>query len=168
MRHTSRTIIAALFACACAAGANVAHAQEAEVVEGPGVKVGEGYILHPTAGAETGIISNLFYEDGSDNPITTTGILRIIGQVDIASQGNDDENVAEEMAIEGTEGEGEGANAPAEPTAPKLEFRAGLRLDYEEYLSGSEFARSQRSRSTRTTAWSITSTSGCATSPAAG
>ncbi|HSN25127.1 MAG TPA: hypothetical protein VLT45_02545, partial [Kofleriaceae bacterium] len=31
------------------------------IVEGPGVKVGEGTVLHPVFGAETGVISNVFY-----------------------------------------------------------------------------------------------------------
>ena len=132
MRFISLTVGIA-FACV-----GVAHAQDAEIVEAPGVQVGESYILHPTVGAETGVVSNLFYEDGSEVPITTTGVLRLIGQLDLGSRGNDDAKVAEEASLDD-----EAAPAP-EPTAPKLAFRAGLRLQYEEFLSGDEFARAQR------------------------
>lgn len=48
------------------------------VVEGPGVKVGEGTVLHPVFGVETGVISNVFYEDQS---INTAGLLRLLAQI---------------------------------------------------------------------------------------
>jgi hypothetical protein len=48
------------------------------VVEGPGVKVGEGTVLHPIFGVETGFISNVFYEDQDPNP---AGLLRLLAQI---------------------------------------------------------------------------------------
>ena len=54
------------------------------LVEGPGVKIGEGTVLHPTAGLETGFISNVFYEN--TNP-QGTGVLRVLAQIGIGSLG---------------------------------------------------------------------------------
>ncbi len=50
-------------------------------VEGHGVKVGEGTVLHPSFGVETGYISNVFY---SNNP-QGAGVLRLMAQVAMAS-----------------------------------------------------------------------------------
>src|SRR4051812_23563370 len=53
-----------------------------EMVEGRGVKIGEGTTLHPIFGAETGVISNVFYEDTGTN---AAGVLRLLGQVGVGS-----------------------------------------------------------------------------------
>jgi hypothetical protein len=52
------------------------------IVQGDGVKVGEGTSLYPQIGVETGYISNVFYT--SDNP-TGAGLLRIIAEVGAGS-----------------------------------------------------------------------------------
>src|SRR5262245_37566856 len=52
------------------------------VVEGPGWKVGEGTIVHPVFGIETGFVSNVFYTDLDAQP---AGVLRLIGQIGTAS-----------------------------------------------------------------------------------
>lgn len=104
-----------------------ARAQDASIVEGPGVLVGEGSVLHPIIGADVGMISNVFFEDQA--PVTSS-ILRIHGELDFASAGS-----------ARTKDEGEAEN----PAAPqKLQFRAGLKARYDEYLSGGEAARAQR------------------------
>lgn len=54
------------------------------VFEGPGVKVGEGTVLHPTAGLETGFISNVFYENTDPQG---SGVLRVLAQLGISSLG---------------------------------------------------------------------------------
>lgn len=54
------------------------------IVQGAGIKVSEGTVLHPTAGLETGFISNVFYENS--NP-QATGVLRVLGQLSIGSLG---------------------------------------------------------------------------------
>src|SRR4051812_18800126 len=56
------------------------------IVEGPGIKVGEGTVLHPIVGLETGYISNAFFEDTS--PVGA-GILRLVVQLATASLGED-------------------------------------------------------------------------------
>src|SRR5262245_51002854 len=50
------------------------------IVEGPGVKVGEGTVLHPVFGVETGFLSNIFYEDGTEDP-RGAGLLRLLAQI---------------------------------------------------------------------------------------
>src|SRR5664279_3297955 len=51
-------------------------------VEGPGVKIGEGTVLHPVFGAETGVISNVFYDATSPQ---AAGVLRLLAQVGTSS-----------------------------------------------------------------------------------
>ena len=51
------------------------------VVEGPGIKIGEGTVLHPVFGMETGFVSNVFYNEVAK----PAGILRLLGQIGTAS-----------------------------------------------------------------------------------
>jgi hypothetical protein len=73
----------------------VAQAQEAPVpispndvvnpnalVEGAGVKVGEGTVLHPIIGVETGVVQNVFYEEAGTN---TAGLLRLLFEISAGS-----------------------------------------------------------------------------------
>lgn len=110
--------------------ASSAHAQEA-TVEGAGYKVGEGTVLHPSVGAETGFISNVFYEDV--DPISS-GILRIIADLSIAS--------LPPQRMGQSDGDDEDGGNPGTP--PKIEFRAGARFTYNEYLTSNEAAKAQR------------------------
>jgi hypothetical protein len=50
--------------------------------EGPGVKVGEGTVLRPVFGVETGFISNVFYQDVNERAV---GVLRLLAQVGTSS-----------------------------------------------------------------------------------
>src|SRR6185503_8679832 len=70
-----------------ALAARPALAQDA-VVEGPGVALGEGAVFHPSVSVETGVISNVFYEDGdrADNEPVVSAIARLIAGFSIASQ----------------------------------------------------------------------------------
>ena len=52
------------------------------VVEGPGVKVGEGTVLHPIFGIETGFVSNVFYVP--TNP-QAASLLRLLAQIGTGS-----------------------------------------------------------------------------------
>jgi hypothetical protein len=66
-------------------------------VEGPGVKIGEGTVIHPVFGIETGVVSNVFYEAVDPN---AAGVLRLLAQVGtgslpmarLASMGADDDS----------------------------------------------------------------------------
>jgi hypothetical protein len=53
-----------------------------DMVEGNGIKVGEGTTLHPVFGAQTGVLSNVFYEEADT---TAAGVLRISAQVGVGS-----------------------------------------------------------------------------------
>ncbi len=97
---------------------STALAQEA--LEGPGVRVGAGTVLHPNVGAEAGVINNVFFQQSS--PITS-GLLRISAKFAMSSE---DVQPSDE-ALPGEE-------LPKEPAAQTFEFRAGLAAAYEEYL----------------------------------
>src|SRR5690349_14328544 len=51
-------------------------------VEGRGIKIGEGTVLHPVFGMETGVISNVFYEDTDTH---AAGVLRLLAQIGTGS-----------------------------------------------------------------------------------
>lgn len=96
------------------------------VVEGPGVKVGEGTVLHPIFGVETGYVSNTFYQDTDEKP---AGILRLIAQIGTSSLSP--QRLAAPTA-EGQEEEGEPQNVGS------FQYRADLRASYDFMLSGNE------------------------------
>ena len=101
--------------------------ETAGVVEGPGVKLGEATVVHPTLGAEAGVISNVFYEEADT---TTAGVLRILAQLHYASLSA--QRIAAEAPEEGGSSQGE------------FQFRAGLNLAYEEFLSTNDNVQKQR------------------------
>jgi hypothetical protein len=105
----------------------VAHAQEA--VEGRGVEVSPGTVLHPTVGADLGVINNVFYED--ESPVTS-GLLRLLVNFAVAS-----DKAKPEEPIPGEEP----GNEPAPPT---FEFRASGGLRYEEYLYYDNFSTTEQ------------------------
>lgn len=97
------------------------------VVEGPGIKVGEGTVLHPVFGLETGVLSNVFYDDTNAQG---TGVLRLLAQVSTASLST--------ARLQPT--------AAADADDPQLnlgnfQYRAGARLSYDLMLSGNDTVR---------------------------
>lgn len=113
---SSATVVAAL-----ALGGTVAHAQEA-TIQGTGYQVGEATVLHPTVGAQTGFISNVFYDDATSGPVGS-GLIRLLAT----------------LAIEPMDDESKKGGSPAD-----MDFSAGLRLEYQEYLSGNSDITAQR------------------------
>jgi hypothetical protein len=101
---------------------------ETTVVEGPGVKIGEGTVLHPVFGIETGFVSNVFYQDTNTQP---SGVLRLIAQVGAASLST--ARLAPMAAPD--------ADDPQENHG-SVQYRANLRLSYDQMLSGNEIVRS--------------------------
>ncbi len=128
----------------CLAIASVMHpastwAQEA-VVEGPGYPIGEGSVLHPSVGIQTGFDSNVFHEQ-SDGTAAPT--LRLRGAVSIASQGND--APSEQTLIVD---DGDAADSRRD-VAPSLDFRLTAALTLERYLSGNVNLSNQNRLSNR-------------------
>lgn len=114
--------------------AGQASAQEA-IVEGAGVDMGGGTVLHPSVAAETGVDSNVFYED---NDASVAPILRVMGSFAIASQHNeprsgivkpmtDTDTTADEQAEAGDKNERQDAT-------PSVDFRLAGRLQYDQYI----------------------------------
>lgn len=104
---------------------SVAQAQDA-VVEGPGYQVTEGTVLHPSVGMETGVISNVFYTEA--DPVVSP-VLRLLAKFAFASR--------PEVRLEN-----EGAEA--KPSAPGLDFRAGVNFQYNEFLTSNTATQAQR------------------------
>jgi hypothetical protein len=111
-------------------------APDQTIVQGAGVKVGEATVLHPSAGAETGFISNVFYEH--DNP-AAAGVLRILLELQAASLSK------QRLAAEAADSSDPNTPAEGDPTrdAGDLEWSAGLRIIGQEYLSGNSAVQSQ-------------------------
>jgi hypothetical protein len=92
-----------------------------DMVEGRGVKIGEGTTLHPVFALETGVVENVFFEERNTN---AAGMLRLKAQIGVGS-------------LTGLR------LVPADqrnPEAPKgsFEYRAELRLAYDFLLSGND------------------------------
>lgn len=98
------------------------------IVEGPGVKVGEGTVLHPIFGFETGYVSNVFYT--ANNP-TGAGILRLIAQIGAGSLTPQRLAASNDPETDNHENSG------------VLQYRADLRATYDIYLSGKDSVGSQ-------------------------
>ena len=97
------------------------------IVEGPGVKVGEGTVLHPIVGLETGYVSNVFYEDQSPRG---AAIMRFLAQVGTGSLS------PQRLAMASDE-----ATTPENPGS--FVYRADLRLTYDLHLSGNDAVTEQ-------------------------
>jgi hypothetical protein len=98
-----------------------------EMVEGRGVKVGEGTSLYPIIGLQTGVTSNVFYEAANAN---AAGVLRLIGQIGAGSLG-----ALRLVPAEVLDGGGEA-------TKGSFEYRAELRLAYDLLLSNNNTVQS--------------------------
>jgi len=92
-------------------------------VEGPGIKIGEGTVLHPAFGLETGYTSNVFYT--ATNPLGA-GVLRALAQISTGSLTGD------RLVAPGE------SDAPVEPD---FAYRASLRASYDALLSGNSVVR---------------------------
>lgn len=102
-----------------AIGGSTANAQDA-TVQGPGYAVSETAVVHPSVGAETGYISNVFYEDESP---AGAGIFRILAKLTLTPVGDESEKGG---------------------TPPDFTYSAGARFEYEEYLSSNTSVTDQR------------------------
>jgi hypothetical protein len=97
-----------------------------DMVEGSGVKIGEGTTLHPAFGAQTGVLSNVFYEETDAN---AAGVLRLIAQVGAGSMSGL-RLVPAEVSATGDDDETQRKGS--------FEYRAELRLAYDFLLSSND------------------------------
>jgi Putative beta-barrel porin 2 len=114
-------------------------ASASAMVEGPGIKIGEGSVLHPILGVETGVISNVFREDDSG---ATSGILRLIGEIGVGSLSPQRLELAQGPLV-ARDGSDETLAGTA-PTKGDFEYRADLSFTYDEYLTTNDNVRKQR------------------------
>lgn len=114
--------------CVVVGLATPAFAQDA-VVEGPGHEISEGTVLHPSAGLDLGVVSNVFYE-------STRQIVSPVARLLLDLAVSNDQGVKNPL-------EGDSAEEPPEPVPPKLQFRGSLRLTREQYLSGRNSVQKQ-------------------------
>jgi hypothetical protein len=104
----------------------VPEAPDQTIVEGAGVKVGEGTVLHPVVGAETGFTDNVFYTDSNQDGAP---FLRALVELNFASLST--QRLREDTDSETQTNEGD------------VRWRAGVRLIGQEYLSGNEAVGAQ-------------------------
>lgn len=96
------------------------------IVEGPGVKVGEGTVIHPVFGMETGVDSNVFY---TQNDPQAAGMLRLMAQVGIASLNQTRLNPTAISSSDNLDNEDQGDKGD-------LQYSASVRLAWDQPLSG--------------------------------
>jgi hypothetical protein len=128
-------IIVVTAAVAVVMSRGVAHAQapavgdpmspDQTIIEGAGVRVGEGTVLHPVAGVETGFVDNVFYTDTNG---VTAPFLRVLAELNFAS-------LSDQRLTSTDEG--------TTPNEGDLRWRAGLRAIPQIYLSGDQSVTSQ-------------------------
>ena len=92
-------------------------------VEGPGIKIGEGTVLHPVIGIEGGFDSNVFYESTATN---AGGILRFLAQIGVGSLSS------QRLTPAGDDG--------GDQNLGFFQYRASLRAAYDWVLSGNNKA----------------------------
>ncbi len=128
MKRTALIVVIA--ALAVAASRRTAHAQapavsapespDQTIVEGAGVKVGEGTVLHPVVGVETGYVSNVFFSDQN----VAAPLLRVLAELNFASLSSQRLESADPSAGPGDQGD--------------LSWRLGLRVVGQEYLTSND------------------------------
>ncbi|MBP6525304.1 MAG: hypothetical protein KA249_07820, partial [Dermatophilaceae bacterium] len=94
-------------------------------------------VLHPVLGVESGVISNVFYEDADP---TFAGLLRVIAEFGIGSL--PDQRLTGAVAQSDPDADGEAAAKATNEGS--FRFRADGRFAYEEYLSGNDNVQAQR------------------------
>lgn len=96
------------------------------IVQGAGVKVGEGTVLHPVVGIETGFVSNVFY---TKNDPQAAGLLRLSAQIGTASLNKQRLNSTDVPPNP------EDTNAENSADHGLLQYETSVRLAYDQTLS---------------------------------
>ncbi|MGN6105805.1 MAG: hypothetical protein ACTHU0_11925 [Kofleriaceae bacterium] len=100
------------------------------IVEGAGVKVGEGTVLRPQVGIELGMVSNVFYEDTDPH---AAGLMRILLQVGAGS--------LSPQRLAPVESDDQDVTRPR--NVGDFQYRADLRLNYDYFPSTNDRVRDQ-------------------------
>lgn len=98
------------------------------IVSGAGIKVGEGTVFHPQVGVETGVVSNVFYQDSG--PLTA-GLLRVLAEVGTSSLPSQRLNIH-------ASGDDQDAGTPQTLTSTAtgdFQYSANLYASWDQYLS---------------------------------
>jgi hypothetical protein len=106
------------------------------LVSGSGVSVGEGTVFHPQIGIETGVVSNVFYQQ--DGPVTA-GLLRILAEVGTSSL------PGQRLALR-TTGDDQDSATPQNLTAAStgdFQYSANLYASWDQYLSTNDNVNAQ-------------------------
>ena len=91
-------------------------------IEGRGVSIGEGTVLRPVFGVETGVVSNVFYT--ATDP-QSAGLLRLLAQVGVGSYSGERMMPADDSSA-------------GSPTVGSFAYRASLAASYDVMLSGDQ------------------------------
>jgi hypothetical protein len=114
----------ALVAALTSVGTASAQPLEVKKPSGPGIRLSESLVLHPSVGVKSGWVSNLFFEE---NDPVAAAVLYATAGLHVATLS------AQRLAL------GEFSNAQ-----PKIEFSFGGGLRYQEYLTNNDSAQDQR------------------------
>jgi hypothetical protein len=109
------------------------------IVNGIGIKVGEGTVFHPQFGIETGVVSNVFYEDGEDGGTVTAGLLRILAEVGTGSLPNQRLNIK----TTGDDLDPSTTQTVTSTDVGDFQYSANLYASWDQYLSTNDNVMSQ-------------------------
>lgn len=137
MRRIASMILSLAVAAVATAGASLPAVAQEAVVEGPGYEVVEGTVLHPSVGVETGVISNVFYENQGGR---TAPVLRVRASFSIASADHQPEAEVDPLLVPADGDDGDDGSGHS---APQLSFRASGYVAREQYLHGDPSVSSQ-------------------------
>ena len=115
------TRISILLVASCLMVAASPAFAEGPAVEGPGYAISEGVVIHPRAGLETGVISNVFYED---TDVVSAPVLRLLAAFALSNIPPSDTLALDEQS--------------EAPERSSVEFRAGAEVRLEQYLSSND------------------------------
>jgi len=108
------------------------------IVQGDGIKVGEGTSIYPQVGLETGFVSNVFYTNTNE---IGAGLLRVIAEVGAGSLSPQRRAHAPVEALDSQEVQEETATEAGNQGA--LQYSANLYATWDQYLSSNDNVTAQ-------------------------
>jgi hypothetical protein len=108
------------------------------LVQGGGIKIGEGTVLQPQVGLQTGVVSNVFYQNTG---AVTSGLLRLLVEVGTGSLPPQRLNPA--AADQGPLASQPAAGPTIQPEAGDFQYSANLYASWDQYLSTDSNVTSQ-------------------------